>query len=279
MFQRSSESVELERTVTLERQSLAAIPLRKYGLNAGPVDSFPELCEAFRLVYRNYAACNYQSLNRMKMRYSVHQILPSCTALVARVGVNVVGTGSLVTDSVGGLPSESVFHDIFDRLRDQGRHLAEATALACHGDNQIKAAYVSLNLIPVGIALARARGVDDWCVTVNPKHLRFWVDTLGLNVLSAIRQCGHVGNHPGILLRIPLREMYAGDWTYTDVFSDEILPKLRTANIDTGFKLTSTHVAHLLRARSDLAAELTENQRNMFEYYYPGINSKLNRKK
>ncbi len=238
-------------------------------LAVGPAASFEQLCQAFHLVYLEYLKCGYQARGGGRMRYTALQLLPASRTYVATRGGCVVGTGTVVLASAAGLPSSDVFGDQFESFRASGRLVAEATMLACVDAGGDRAHNTSLALIPWGIAWALSRGADDWCVVVNPKHLRFWRESLGMEAIAQSRPCDHVGGHPGILLRLPLRELRGGLAEPAPALRSRVLDRLPAAAALEGHALADEEVAVLLARKPQLLWGLTPGQRSLLEEHHP----------
>jgi len=81
--------------------------------------------EAFTLAQREYVRAGYVSENVSGLRYTRLHLLPSTGMVLAYLGEEIVGTGSIILDECKTLPAEQTFGDIFDGLRNQGRSLAD----------------------------------------------------------------------------------------------------------------------------------------------------------
>jgi hypothetical protein len=242
---------------------------RQAELTIGPARSFEQLCQAFHLVYMEYLRHGYQTPNASQMRYSVLQLLPTSRTFVATAGTRVVGTGTIVVNSSAGLPSTDIFGDVFKGLERQGRVVAEATLLACADIGDCRANSIAVQLMPSALAWVLSRRADDLCVVVNPRHLRFWENVLGLEVLGEERPCGHVSNHPGILLRAPLREFQNGTAECTAFTRSRIIDQLPHAVATGGVELLDEEVAVLLSREPRILGDMTHRQRSMLESRYP----------
>ncbi len=150
-----------------------------------------------------------------------------------------------------------------------GRQVAEATMLACTDALGTRANSISVKLIRRGLLWSLASGIDDWCVVVNPKHVKFWHQTLGLEILGESRPCGHVLGHPGILLRLPLREIRSGEIRPCPLLE---LPEPGEfpSEPEEGYELTAEEIAALLVRRPEILRKLTLSQWALLRQYCPG---------
>jgi hypothetical protein len=169
------------------------------------VGSFEELCESFRLVYEEYLRWGLTDAHHSRMRYQVHQLLPVSQSFIAYRSGSVAGTGSVVLDSPAGLPSSPIFGDVFSALKRGARRVAEGTMLACRDVGEVPAHRTAWGVIAQAISWSILVGVDDFCIVVNPRHFKFWHETMGFEVLGEERPCEHVKSQPGIFLRLDLK--------------------------------------------------------------------------
>jgi hypothetical protein len=241
---------------------------KRQALSVTPAGTFEELCEAFRLVYQEYTKCGYITSNPGMMHYSVLQLLPTSRTYIALSSGRLIGTGTVVVASPAGMPSAEVFGDVFESLAQAGRTVAEATMLACLSTERSRAADVSREIIPHAIRWAVSQGADDWCVVVNPKHVAFWRDRLGMETLAEPRTCHHVCGHPGILLRLPLREIMAGQVRPSPdlrLLLDGIEDESPTA----AHRLTHNEMMTLMVQKPDLFDRLSLRQWSLLREHYP----------
>lgn len=126
--------------------------------------------------------------------------------LFADTGGQLVGTMSLCLDRAGALPADTIFSDLLDPLRAQGRKLAEPSRLAIDKgvSKRVFAAMIHISYIYAH----RIHGYTDYVIEVNPRHVAFYKHMLGFAEFGGERACARVGA-PAVLLRLPLDYMGA----------------------------------------------------------------------
>ncbi|MDP3652846.1 MAG: GNAT family N-acetyltransferase [Rhodoferax sp.] len=93
-------------------------------------ESKDELEACFRLLHDAYVGSGFMQPHPSGMRITIYHALPTTTTLCAKFDGEVVGTISLIRESVFGFPLQSIF-DLHDIRETKGR-LAEVSALAVH---------------------------------------------------------------------------------------------------------------------------------------------------
>jgi hypothetical protein len=89
-----------------------------------------ELEACFRLLHDAYVGSGFMKPDPSGMRINIYHALPTTTTLCAKFDGEVVGTISLIRESVFGFPLQSIF-DLTEIRENQGR-IAEVSALAVH---------------------------------------------------------------------------------------------------------------------------------------------------
>lgn len=89
-----------------------------------------ELEACFRLLHDAYVGSGFMQPDPSGMRINIYHALPTTTTLCAKFDGEVVGTISLIRESVFGFPLQSIF-DLTEIRENQGR-IAEVSALAVH---------------------------------------------------------------------------------------------------------------------------------------------------
>lgn len=217
-----------------------------------------ELRAAFSLVHDLYVKSGYMDPHPSGMRYAAAQLTPYSRTTVIKRNFDVVGTGSVVMDDFGCLPSEQGFGHLFDSLRKKGRRIAEGTLLGCIPVPELPAGKLSLEVIRLGFGFCAAEGVDDFCVVVNPKHLKFWHKDLGFEIVGEQQSCSHVKGAPGHLVRYPIRELNSGEWRPNEFFQSTVGSRpIAGAKLKERILLSGKDVASLLSERPEILGDLT----------------------
>ena len=89
-----------------------------------------ELEACFRLLHDAYVGSGFMRPDPSGMRVNIYHALPTTTTLCAKFDGEVVGTISLIRESVFGFPLQSIFD--LREIREERGQIAEVSALAVH---------------------------------------------------------------------------------------------------------------------------------------------------
>jgi hypothetical protein len=160
---------------------------------------------AFRLVHDQYVWRGYMAPTSSGRRLSVHHALPTTKVFVAHRVDRLVGTLTLVQDSLLGLPLDDLYRDEVAALRGQGRRIAEVAALATAAETRRTGIVVLSHLMRMVVTYAlKIGGVNDLCITVNPRHVEFYRTCLRFETIGPERAYGKVNGAPAVALRLDL---------------------------------------------------------------------------
>ncbi len=95
-------------------------------------ESREELEACFTLLHDAYVSSGFMKPSESGLRATIYHALPTTTTLCAKFDGEVVGTLSLIRESVFGFPLQAIF-DLKD-VRALGGKIAEVSALAVHPD-------------------------------------------------------------------------------------------------------------------------------------------------
>ena len=160
---------------------------------------------AFRLVHDQYTWRGYMASTSSGRRLSLHHVLPSTKVFVARQHDRVIGTLTLVQDSLFGLPLDELYREEVAGLRADQRRLSEVTALATAAESRRAGVTVLLHLMRAMVTYAmHVGGTHDLCITVNPRHVEFYRKCLRFAAIGPERSYDKVNGAPAVLLRLNL---------------------------------------------------------------------------
>jgi GNAT superfamily N-acetyltransferase len=91
-----------------------------------------ELEQCFALLHDAYVAAGFMKPAPSGLRATLYHALPTTTTLCAKFDGQVVGTLSLIRESVFGFPLQAIFD--LSEIRQRGGKIAEVSALAVHPD-------------------------------------------------------------------------------------------------------------------------------------------------
>lgn len=127
---------------------------------------------------------------------------PNKITLVAHQEDKVAGTVTLGLDSPVGLVVDELYKAEIDKLRAQGRKVAELTKLAVDESSASKSVLAALSHIAFIYAF-HIHKYTDFVIEVNPRHVFFYKRMLGYNQIGEEKMCPRVGA-PAVLLHIDL---------------------------------------------------------------------------
>jgi hypothetical protein len=133
-----------------------------------------ELEEAFSLAYKEYSKLGYITEPKpSKLLFSIYNMHPETVVFIAKSYLTVISTLTQVFDSdMFGLPMDAIYHEELDDLRAKKRKLSEICALVTPKDARWKNLFMLLCKVMYQYTLYQ--GINDICITVNPKHVRFY---------------------------------------------------------------------------------------------------------
>jgi hypothetical protein len=160
---------------------------------------------AERLVRKRYAWRGYNlppTGNADELEAQDHE--PTRVTLLTEDEGNLLGTLTVRLDSPEGLLAEETYGPEVDRLRRQGRRVAEITRLAVEEgvdwksalDALVQSAYLVTRII---------HSLNDVFIEVNPRHVRFYQRALGFVVAAPEGTCSRVGA-PSVLMLLDLEK-------------------------------------------------------------------------
>jgi len=182
-----------------------------------------EVESALQVVYTCYRQFGLVDASPIGARVTFHHVLPDTRILIAKKDGEIHSTLTKVVDSAFGLPMEHEFEDSLRPLREKGARLAEITSLATLAE------YRQLNLFmylyKLLLLIGRSKGLTDFVLVINPKHVRFYRDILLFEQIGPERSYGAVSGAPGVPFRMNIertlsegRRIYTGGKVAQDLY-------------------------------------------------------------
>ena len=160
---------------------------------------------AFRLVHDQYVSRGYMDPHPSGRRLSLHNALPTTKVFVARKGGDVLGTVSVVQDSVLGLPMDEIYADELVHLRRERRGIAEVSALAIRSECRALGLPILMRLVRmIVVYTAEVARLDDLCIAVNPRHVGFYQKALTFTMFGPLRGYQKVNGAPAVAMHCDL---------------------------------------------------------------------------
>lgn len=159
-----------------------------------------ELGQAFSLVYDSYQKKGFVPRDKAHgMLFSIYSLLPGTLHAMTRTSQGVISNLTAIPCSQQfGLPMDTIYKPELDRLRARGRKIVELSALAT------SRAYRRKNVFQYQIQALYwhcfYRGVDDICVTINPRHKEYYMRLFPFQELGPVRDYPQV-KAPAVALR------------------------------------------------------------------------------
>ncbi len=167
-----------------------------------------DLTEAFNLIYRRYLAVGLIEENIQKLYFTPYQFLPDSRVAIARdiKTKEVTSTATIVLDSKEGLPSDRLYKDIIDQLREENIRLAEYTCLAALPDiHSMNGLLYVLRLLG---RYALFKGVTGVIASIHPKHAEFYEKILLFERKGELRYYPGLKNAPAYLEFLDFKNLY-----------------------------------------------------------------------
>lgn len=169
--------------------------------------------QAYRLVFERYVGAGYLDPgdSERRMRYTYFNALPRTQTFVGLSDERCVSTMSLVEDSQFGLPMDSAgFKGIIDKLRAEGKKVAEITMLAtsnCLQENRIsrESIHSLIEMSRMAFHYGLINGVTDLCIAVNPSHVGWYKNRLFFVEVGDKLEYPGLKNAPAVPLRLEVR--------------------------------------------------------------------------
>jgi hypothetical protein len=195
-------SPERKRAIRIKRSELLKARLDEIDRPAikiaGEIDEYKQV---FSLVHDTYLRMGYLSTPKPHgMLFGIHTLLPETVIFVAKSYRTVISTLTEIFDTeLFGLPMDELYRKELDGLRSKGRKIVELSVLVTPVDFRWMNVFMYINKIMYLYSLDR--GVNDLCIAVNPKHVRFYKHIMLFEDLGPERYYPRV-NAPAVALRV-----------------------------------------------------------------------------
>ena len=196
------------RSLRMEPRPEAAKP------NVKVADTVEEHEQAFRLLHEVYVEMGYMAPEASGIRVLPHHGLPETLVFLARDERVVLGTATLLFDGAFGLPMDELFREDLAPLRKAGRKLAEVSSLAVDSrfrllliDDEGHRRGLFWLLHQAVLYCAHRRGIDHLCITVNPRHARFYRSLYFFESFGEVKPYDKVRGAPAVAMHLDLRSL------------------------------------------------------------------------
>ncbi len=246
-------------------------------LTACPVKTLEELKACYNIVYQGYEARGYCTAHSSQMYYHYYSFLPESRTFSLKDKDQILGTISLIVDSPCGLPMDNLFSREINRIRADGRKLAEVSLLAMAHQEKKKKFFSLTNfekqaqlfrLFKIMYEYAhRVIGVTDFVIGVHPKHETLYKYLLFRNMGSPKSYPEARGN-PALPLHLDLinakencssclKDFFEGQSTPLEILSEGFVPNAQV-------------VRHFLCEQQEIWPRIPLKTQQYFKQCYPG---------
>ncbi|MCP5271601.1 MAG: GNAT family N-acetyltransferase [Burkholderiaceae bacterium] len=242
-----------------------------------------ELEACFALLHDAYVASGFMKPHPSGLRVTPYHALPTTTTICALVDGRVVGTLSMVRESVFGLPLQSAFD--LGAVRARGGQIAEISALAVHPDHRRTGGTVLFPLMKFMYEYCtRFFETRHLVIAVNPNRIELYEALLQFERLPAevVESYDFANGAPAVGASLDLdaapaifERLYGGKAARRNLhayFTQLALPNLRmpprryfTTNDPV---MTPALLDHFFRQRTSGFADMTPRQWRMLHAIY-----------
>lgn len=196
--------IERRRTVRIKRSALLKDNLQDIDRPTIKfAETTDELEQTFSLAYKEYSKSGYiPEPKPSKLLFSIYNMQPETVVFIAKSYLTVISTLTQIFDSeLFGLPMDVIYRKELDTLRSKKRKVAELSALVTPKEARWK--NIFMYLCRVMYEYTFYKGIDDLCITVNPKHVKFYKTIFLFEDLGPERHYPRV-DAPAVALRLDM---------------------------------------------------------------------------
>jgi hypothetical protein len=240
-----------------------------------------ELEAAYGLVYQEYLKRRYINESSSRIKCSVFNLVPEAATFVAVLDKTVLATASIIPDSPLGLPLDSIYaQETTELFRTKGKKICEISMLA--SDTTLFSNEVSLMLNSKKMFLVfylfkavfdygtRVLGVDNICITINPKHALIY-DFLMFRDFGRLKTYDSVNGAPAIAKYLNVREvereceLKEKEGLLKMFFQRKTDPEKLSGKVS----FTPEQIRYFFAEKTDVLARATPAQKQYLKSIYP----------
>ncbi len=144
--------------------------------------STEEFEQAFELVTQQYINVGLHK-KTSQLRLTRYHLLPDTKVFIAirknsDYSETVIGTITMITDRLMGLPMDELYKKQLNNLRSSGLNLAEVIGLSVSPEQSAIQNNIIVYLYKICLQYARLTHINDLLCSVSKKHIRFYEDLL-----------------------------------------------------------------------------------------------------
>ncbi len=236
-----------------------------------PAASRQELEDAYRLVYSSYLQRGYVPPDPSRMRLSVFNAFPTTVTFVAVLrSRQIIATVSLVPDSPIGLPMDEIYHAEVQKLRDQGRSVAEVTMLADRRLEIRRSLSMLLLMMKRVFDLATlVLNANDLCITINPRHETYYERYLLFSHLGGLKTYPSVRSNPALARRLDLDTVRSRCEGNEELINEFFRDRTPLDVLLATYRMTPDDLHYFLVERTPVLQEAPQEAVRALEWFYP----------
>ncbi|MFP4053033.1 MAG: N-acyl amino acid synthase FeeM domain-containing protein [Phycisphaerae bacterium] len=238
-----------------------------------------ELVSALELVHDCCVRRGQMHSHPSGIRILPHFALPGTRTWVLQVEDVPVSTVSMFPDTPLGLPGDAPFGKALEKLRSQGRRIAEAGMLADRRTSHMRTMPAVLRIMPLVYEEARTGEVDALIITCPQQHEAFYRKLVGFERVGSPRPYPSVLDSPSVLLKLDLTAptpSRARNRKLMQILRDPVPTAGRGR---TPYEMNSEDVAYFLIHRTDLFHHLPSAWRRLICRCHPKLDPAAERRK
>lgn len=274
--------IERRRTIRIRRSALLGAKLE--GLDRPSIkiaETLDEWQQAFGVVYQEYLKSGYiKKPEPPFLQYSLYNLLPKTCVFIFKSYLKVVSTLTYIPDTeLFGLPMDALYNKELDALRSKGRKVVELGGLATESNKRWR--NLVIFLCKAMFHYAAFTNVNDLCIMVNPKHVRFYNMIFLFEPFGEEKFYKAVGA-PAVALRVnfdriaeSLRKAYGDNDFDTDLHAfftkvnyNPADPDLPRYEVERKKSMDYEAARFFLKTKPEILCGLNEAQRAYFERLY-----------
>ena len=201
------QGTERRRTIRISRSALLNAKLDNIDRPTIKIaENRDELQQAFSLVYQEYLDSGYIVTPRpLRILFNIHHFLPKTVVFIVKSFLTVISTLShMADDKYFGLPMDALYKKELDELRAENRKIAEVSGLATVKSFRWQNLFMFLCRIMYWYS--QHENINDLCITINPKHVRFYNDSFLFEQFGPEKYYPRV-NAPAVPMRLNMDDI------------------------------------------------------------------------
>ncbi len=285
-------NVERRRTLRIKRSGLLKNDLQDLDRPAIKfAENREELQQSFALVYQVYLQKKFITKPKPHgMLYSIYSLLPQTVHIIAKSYLSVISNLSVIPDTPEfGLPMDVIYRPELDAMRGQSKNIVELSALATPREHRWKNMFHYL--VQVMYWYCVYKGVDEVCIAINPRHVRYYKGLFPFQELGPVRHYPRV-DAPAIALQAPVLEsmqhmlqlcrelefetpLYSYFYRMTGQAPRNDTPFLEPEALNVVAKPIvndAETIGHLIQTDPGVLEGLSHKQLQVLNTWYPGLN-------